>query len=38
MRVHESAADTIKIEDDNLRKVCADFLSASAASIATLYY
>ena len=38
MLVHEGAAGTIKIEDGNVRQVCADHLSASAATIATLYY
>ena len=38
MLVHEDAAETIEIEDDNLRKVWADYLNACAGSIATLYY
>ena len=38
MMVHEDAAGTIKIKDGDLRKVCADYLSASTASIATLCY
>ena len=37
MQVHEDAVDIIKIEDENLRKVCADFFSAATAYIATLY-
>ena len=36
--VHEDEAGTIKFEDDNVRKVCADLFSASAATIATLYH
>ena len=38
MLVHEDAAETIKIEDHNLHKVCAEYVNASAASIPTLYY
>lgn len=37
MLIHERAVDTIVIEDDNLRKVCADFLNASAAATTLLY-
>ena len=38
MLVHADAAETINIEDHNLRKVCADYLNACAGSIAALYY
>ena len=38
MLVHESAVDTVVIENDNLRKVCADFLNAAAAATALLYH
>ena len=38
MLVHEDAANIVKIKDGDLRKVCADYLSASTASIATLCY
>ena len=38
MLAHGSAADIIKIDNDNLRKVRADLLSPSSASIATLFH
>ena len=36
--VHECAAHTINIDYDNLRKVCAEFLNVSTASIVMLYH
>ena len=38
MLAHGSAADIIKIDNDNMRKVRADLLSPSSASIATLFH
>ena len=38
MLAHDSAPDIIKIDNDNLRKVCADLASPSSASIATLFH
>ena len=38
MMVHEDAAGTIKIKDGDLRKVCANHLSASTALIAAHCY
>ena len=37
MLAHGNAADIIKIDNDKLRKVCADSLNASTASFAPLY-
>ena len=38
MLIHERAADIFKIDNENLRKVCADLFNASTAAIAPLYH